>query len=131
MILGIGVDIVHLSRIAAIISRRGRDRFARRILSPIECKEFQLNCSSSSFDDQKQLTYLSSRWCIKEATYKALYPIHKLEWKQVTSFNLENKGKPEIDIVNSEKYGIQKAHLSLSHDGEYAISQVILEGKSK
>lgn len=24
------------------------------------------------------------RWCIKEAVYKALYPVGKLQWKQVT-----------------------------------------------
>ncbi|KAI9487507.1 MAG: 4'-phosphopantetheinyl transferase [Benjaminiella poitrasii] len=127
MILGIGVDIVHLPRIAAIVHRRGKDKFAKRILSPIEYKEFQSNRLIPSFNDEKQLAYLSSRWCIKEATYKALYPIHKLEWKHVTV--IKKEGKPGIDIIDSKLHGIQRAHISLSHDGEYAISQVILEGE--
>lgn len=83
---------------------------------------------------------------MKEAVYKALYPIHKLEWKQVSVIKKAGKmipylcpcihisniqlaaGKPHLYILNSNLYGIQKTHVSLSHDGDYAIAQVILEG---
>ncbi|KAI8637395.1 4'-phosphopantetheinyl transferase superfamily [Parasitella parasitica] len=122
MILGIGVDIVHLPRIAALISRRGSDQLAKRILSPTEYTEFQ---TKYSVENSNQLRFLGSRWCIKEAVYKALYPIHKLEWKQVTVFKMA--GKPYLSIINGNVYGIRKAHVSLSHDGHYAIAQVILE----
>ncbi|KAI8972057.1 4'-phosphopantetheinyl transferase superfamily [Mycotypha africana] len=134
MILGIGVDIVHIPRIAALITRRGKDRLAKRILSPVEWNEFesQFLTSSSLLTDQlrqqKELTFLGSRWCIKEAVYKALYPTKKLEWKDVTVSKILDK--PSIHIVNGELYGVQKAHVSLSHDGEYTIAQVVLEGKS-
>lgn len=30
-------------------------------------------------------------------------------------------------IDQSKRYGIQKAHVSISHDGDYAMAQVILE----
>lgn len=39
-----------------------------------------------------------------------------------------NIGKPDLDIVNGKIYGILKSHVSLSHDGNYAIAQVVLEG---
>lgn len=32
-----------------------------------------------------------------------------------------------LRILNSEAYGIRKAHVSLSHDTDYAVAQVILE----
>jgi holo-[acyl-carrier protein] synthase len=32
-----------------------------------------------------------------------------------------------LEIENSTAFGIKKAHVSLSHDGDYAIAQVILE----
>ncbi|KAG2211900.1 4'-phosphopantetheinyl transferase [Mucor mucedo] len=122
MILGIGVDIVHLPRIASLITRRGSKVLAKRILSSREHKEFE-----TFTDERQQLVYLGSRWCIKEAVYKALYPIHKLEWKQVSV--IKQAGKPDLDIVNGKLYGISKTHVSLSHDGDYAIAQVILESQ--
>ncbi|OBZ90018.1 Holo-[acyl-carrier-protein] synthase [Choanephora cucurbitarum] len=123
MILGIGVDILHLPRITALISRRGQDTLARRILSQKEYVQFR---QLQDLDQQKCDSYLSARWCIKEAAYKALYPHHRLEWKQVTV--VKKAGKPELEFLNSKLYGIQRAHVSLSHDGEYAIAQVLLEG---
>ena len=40
-IRGIGVDILHLPRISTLISRRGKEAFAKRILSPEEWQEFR------------------------------------------------------------------------------------------
>lgn len=57
MIIGVGVDIVHLPRIAALIARRGSDRLARRILSAGEYSEFTADYK----DDAGQLRYLGSR----------------------------------------------------------------------
>lgn len=59
-ILGIGVDIVHLPRIAALIARRGREPLAKRILSPDEYTEFLQRCSSDRNIEQ-QVMYLGSR----------------------------------------------------------------------
>jgi holo-[acyl-carrier protein] synthase len=63
MILGIGVDIVHLPRITALIARRGKERLARRILSPTELIEFQTRFPTliSGDQQQQQLRYLGSR----------------------------------------------------------------------
>ena len=62
MILGIGVDIVHLPRIAALISRRGHLRLAKRILSPVELVEYQTRFPSNENPYKEgQLIYLGSR----------------------------------------------------------------------
>lgn len=57
MIIGIGVDIVHIPRITALIARRGQDKLAHRILSPIELKEFQ----TQSLQSSSTSSYLFSR----------------------------------------------------------------------
>lgn len=41
MILGIGVDILHLARLRGVIARRGAERVARRILSEREWDGFR------------------------------------------------------------------------------------------
>ncbi|ORE09962.1 4'-phosphopantetheinyl transferase [Rhizopus microsporus var. microsporus] len=124
MILGIGVDILYLPRITSLASRRGKEKLAKRILSTKELSEFN---QLKSVHDHNHIMYLATRWCIKEAVYKALYPIHKLEWKQVTV--TKTGGKPVLMIENSLLYGIQRTHVSVSHDGDYAMAQVILEGQ--
>jgi holo-[acyl-carrier protein] synthase len=40
-ILGIGVDVLHLPRLIGLLSRRGSDAFATRILSSQELRSFQ------------------------------------------------------------------------------------------
>lgn len=69
MILGIGVDIVHLPRIASLISRRGSTCLAKRILSPIELHEFQTRFPTPTHQPNQQLIYLGSR-CGKDYIYK-------------------------------------------------------------
>lgn len=39
-IVGIGVDLLHVPRMAALIRRRGTNRIASRILSPLERNAF-------------------------------------------------------------------------------------------
>ncbi|KAI8149424.1 4'-phosphopantetheinyl transferase [Fennellomyces sp. T-0311] len=126
MILGIGVDIVHLPRIASLVARKGRTRLAKRILSPSELNEFVQRFPNEHAAVDQQVMFLGSRWCIKEAVYKALFPVHRLEWKQVTV--AKDQGKPVLHVANGQVYGIKRTHVALSHDGEYAISQVVLEG---
>ncbi|SAM01515.1 hypothetical protein [Absidia glauca] len=153
MILGIGVDILHVPRIVKLTSRSGLKPFARRILSIKEHEEFYQRFPKRTEPDNsgtlqdRELLYLGSRWCIKEAVYKALFPVGKLQWKQVTvekdNGNLDlldrgkvvlerlyesiTVGKPVLSIDNASSYGISRSHVSLSHDGEYIIAMVVLE----
>ncbi|OAD77138.1 hypothetical protein PHYBLDRAFT_108948 [Phycomyces blakesleeanus NRRL 1555(-)] len=121
MILGIGVDLLHLPRLASLVARRGSGGLAKRILSKNEHEMFTRKFPTSECRDQvvqeQQLI-----WCIKEAIYKALFPVQKLEWKQVTVTKLK------VEVDNAKAYGIKGVHVSLSHDGDYVIAQILLEG---
>lgn len=57
-ILGLGVDIVHLPRIASLVSRRTSARLASRILSAAELSEWE---NLSSEDMLRQTRFLAVR----------------------------------------------------------------------
>lgn len=58
MILGIGVDIVHLPRIAALVKRRSCEKLVRRILSLQELQDWTRLRGS---DDQQEIRFLAVR----------------------------------------------------------------------
>jgi len=67
----------------------------------------------------------------KEAFIKAVGRVFK--WKEIEILRKEN-GEPYIILSGQarkllEERGLRKAFISLSHDGEYAIAFVILEGE--
>lgn len=61
-ILGLGTDIVEISRIQAVVERTG-ERLARRILSPSEWQHYQQH--------QQPVRFLAKRFAVKEAAAKA------------------------------------------------------------
>jgi len=52
MIIGIGVDILHLQRLRGLLHKRGMDGFAKRILSPHEHHEM-----ITEFDVEKNYSH--------------------------------------------------------------------------
>ncbi|KAJ1747917.1 hypothetical protein LPJ79_004933 [Coemansia sp. RSA 1821] len=81
MILGVGVDILNISRIGAVV-KRGHlytDRFARRILCASELEQFKQLANKQT----EQTQYLATRWGVKEALYKAAYPHQVLRWGDI------------------------------------------------
>lgn len=58
-ILGIGVDVVHLPRIAAVIKRRTAQKLASRILSTYELEDWQKVVSKA--DSSQQTRFLAVR----------------------------------------------------------------------
>lgn len=70
------------------------------------------------------------RWSVKEAAYKAMYPVLKPTWKELTYRGLQDKAKPSLDyhpalVEDKEKVG--KMHVSVSHDGHLVFATVIIE----
>ena len=63
MILGIGVDLLNILRIEDLYSKFG-DKFARRILSDEELKNFNKSTN--------KINFLAKRFCAKEAFSKAI-----------------------------------------------------------
>ena len=138
-IIGIGIDIVHTPRIASLVARRTPTKLATRILSPSERREWEslsppissvpVSTAEKDLDAimaEKWFRFLTVRWAIKEAAYKALSPLYKPTWKDLTvSKAPEDGGKPSLAFEN---YARVKLHTSVSHDGEYTVASVLAEG---
>lgn len=65
MVVGVGVDLAGVTRIAGVLERRG-EAVSRRLLSP---NEFQLFVTMSS---TRQAEFLAGRFAAKEAVAKAI-----------------------------------------------------------
>ncbi|VFP79916.1 holo-ACP synthase [Candidatus Erwinia haradaeae] len=123
-ILGIGTDIIEISRIALIISRVG-DRLAQRILSHSELGQYKSHLMQERF--------LAKSFAVKEATAKAFgFGMRNgLTFNQVEIFH-DKLGKPQICFLQNAKtiaqtLSIKKVHVSLSDEKKYTIATVIIE----
>ena len=125
MIIGIGIDIVEISRIKEAEKRWGQ-RFLERIFTEGEIKYSMIHTS----------TYprLAARFAVKEAMSKAIGTgiTNGITWKD-TEVISRDSGRPEILLHGklrkiAESIGVTGIHVSISHDGDHAIAQVILEG---
>ncbi|KAJ3153138.1 hypothetical protein HDU89_000766 [Geranomyces variabilis] len=145
-ILGLGTDIIHIPRLRALLSRHPPARFARRILSPSEREAFAAKFATYNLDQplpkrededsvtqRRLVTFLAARWAAKEAAFKAMYPIWYLKFSDVSIRNMASgSGKPYLDLNQAVavKANVSASHVSMSHDGDYAIAQVLFERSS-
>ncbi|KAF8231866.1 4'-phosphopantetheinyl transferase [Tricholoma matsutake] len=133
-ILGIGVDVVHIPRFAALLSRRCPRRLAARILSEEELTQWGSLPTSDMF---RRIRFLAVRWCLKEAAYKAMYPEMRPTWKELTYRGLcprKDGLKPALvyhPIIAVESTKVGRMHISISHDGDYVIAFVTIEASTK
>ena len=125
MIFGVGADIVEVRRMEQNLARYG-DRFARRILTDREFREFTRNTRPAHF--------LAKRFAAKEATAKAFGTGFRngltLRHIGVTHDDL---GRPMLEYSGAaEAYrrrcGVRESHLSLSDERRYALAFVTLVG---
>ncbi|KAK8853100.1 holo-[acyl-carrier-protein] synthase [Kwoniella newhampshirensis] len=136
MIVGIGIDILSLARFRAIIIRRGADKVARRICTDGEYDLFRA-IEVPKGDEQeglldRRLRFLSSRWTLKEASYKSLAShLPTLPtWKSLEVTHLPS-GQPILrptDRTITERYSLMG---SLSHDAGVVVGVVIAQQTSK
>jgi holo-[acyl-carrier protein] synthase len=124
MILGTGVDIAEVPRIAAAIKRFG-DRFLKRVFTENEISYCQ---SKQNYPER-----FAARFAAKEAALKALGTGLRMgiSWREVEVTRLHG-GRPAIAFHGvaaqvAAKLGAKRAHLSLSHTQDHAIAHVILE----
>jgi len=122
MIIGIGTDIIEVSRIRNICEQYGQ-RFLNRIYTKTE----QEYCES--FNDTKYLHY-AARFAVKESFSKAIGTglTRGFKFKEVGIEN-EKNGKPHVvlDGKLKKKWGHYKLHVSLSHTEENAVAYLIIE----
>lgn len=123
-ILGIGVDIVEIHRMAELRQRHG-ERFKSILFLPEEAEY----CLARAKPDE----CFAARFAAKEAVMKAL----GTGWAEGVAFTgievvRQSGGKPEIRLHGStadkaKQLGAGKIHLSLSHSLETAIAHVVIE----
>jgi holo-[acyl-carrier protein] synthase len=124
MIIGIGVDLVDVRRFESIIYRWG-DRFLKRIFTEKEIRY----CNTKKHPAQR----FASRFAAKQAFVKALFPrgLNVIHFRDIEIG--ERDQRPVVNLcgaIDSEarKAGIKSSHVMVSHDGDYCIANVVLEG---
>jgi len=124
VIVGTGIDIVEVPRIAAAVERFG-ERFLNRVFTANEIGY----CRSK----QNAMERFAARFAAKEAGFKAIGTgwSHGVTWKDV-EVGREPGGRPTICFRGqaaefAARLCVRRASLSLSHTAEQAIAQVILE----
>ncbi len=127
MILGIGIDIVEIKRIAAMRQRYGR-RFERKLFTPREIAY----CRRRKKADQ----HFAVRFAAKEAAMKALGTgiTSQVGFLSIEVVN-DSAGKPELRLTKgaaarAKKLGMAQAHLSVSHGDDWAVAMVAIEGRT-
>ena len=126
MIVGTGVDISEVDRIAAAVKRFG-DRFLQRVFTPAEIRY----CLGKPNAAER----LAARFAAKEAGMKAIGTgLHYgVTWQDVEVLRMPGQ-RPILQFHSkaaefAARLGCKRTHLSLSHTKEQAIAYVILEGE--
>jgi holo-[acyl-carrier protein] synthase len=124
MIVGTGIDLAEVPRIAAAIDRFG-DRFLHRIFTEAEIRY----CDSKANRAERY----AARFAAKEAGLKAIGTGWRrgVSWTDV-EVGREPGGRPTILFHGkaaefAAKLGVKHAALSLTHTKDTAMAQVILE----
>jgi len=124
MIVGIGIDIVEISRLRRAIDRQG-DRFIRRVYTETE-QEYCLK-------HRDPAPYFAVRFAAKEALFKALGTgwAFGVSWVDA-EVHRNDQGAPRLALsgraaVLAAELGAVAVHVSLSHSETAAIAIVILE----
>ena len=125
MIVGTGIDIAEVPRIAASIERFG-ERFLHRVFTEGEIRY----CESKA----NRVERYAARFAAKEAAMKAIGTgwNHGVAWRDIEVCR-EPGGRPTLAFHRkaaefAAKLGARHVALSLTHTAEHAIAQVILEG---
>lgn len=124
MIVGTGIDIVEVPRMATAIARHG-ERFLRRVFTEAEIAYCEPKVNRAE--------RYAARFAAKEAALKAIGTGWKrgVSWREV-EVQRDPGGRPTISFTGiaaqfAARLGVKRASLSLSHTAEHAIAQVILE----
>jgi holo-[acyl-carrier protein] synthase len=127
MIIGIGTDLCEVERIAGALKRQG-DRFRNRIYS-----ERERALAAGRADEA---LFLAGRFAVKEACAKALGTgiTDRVRWRNIEVL-VGRHGVPVLQIGEGAQRRAARlaggreitAHVSLTHDGPFAMAFVVLE----
>ncbi len=123
MIIGIGIDVVHVSRLRHWSTIEG---ILERYFNEKELEEARRR-------GHAQVLSLAARFAAKEAFGKALGTgLRGITLREIMVENNHN-GKPDVRLSGKakrafEKMGGKSLHVSLTHEKDNAIAVVIIEG---
>ncbi len=127
MIIGTGIDIVHIERIERIMGRWGK-HFLTRVFTDGEISR----CQRMSRPPE----CFAIRFAAKEAFLKAIGSglRNGIQWTDIEVKN-DPMGKPFFSFYRKaremlEAHQVERAHLTLSHDRPFAVAHVLLEGRN-
>ena len=125
MVIGIGVDIVDISRLERALDQHG-ERFRDRVFTPCEIAYCEIVA--------RRAERYATRFAAKEAARKAIgaaTPVRALAWRDVEIIS-STEGAPQLkfhgraaELIKQLK--VTRSHVSLSHGMEQSIAFVVLE----
>ena len=122
--IGVGVDLVEVSRVAAIIADKGA-RFFERLLT----RDERAYCESRP----DPATHVAVRLAAKEAVYKALQgseAARGIGWRDI-EVTRASDGRPDVELFGlaasrAKELKVKKVLLSLSHTHQAAVAIAVL-----
>lgn len=123
MILGTGIDIIEVDRVAKAAAK---ERFMIHVFTDAERLRF------AKYNNDP--AHIAGAFAAKEAAAKALGTgIGAVEWKEIEILH-HDTGKPYAKLYGDaqkrmEELGGETLHISISHIKAVAAAQAILEGK--
>ena len=116
-----GIDIVDINRIKTIIGKR------KNFISKVFTDDEKTYCAGKKYP----YPHYASRFAAKEAFLKAVPGWQgKLNWRELEVKN-DAFGKPVISLSKKSRFKLnkKKVELTISHDRNYAIALVAVEGR--
>ena len=124
VIVGLGVDIAEVDRIAAAIVRRGRP-FLERVFTPAEIAYCERH--------RNRFERYAGRFAAKEAAMKALGTgwTCGVRWRDI-EVTRQPSGRPTLELhgatrEHAERLGVRQISISITHSGNTAFAEVIFE----
>jgi len=124
LIVGIGIDVLEISRLRRSLAEHGT-RFTSRVFTPAE-REFCLSRSDPA-------PHFAARFAAKEALFKAIGTgwAKGVRWQDV-EVRRDGARPPDLHLSGEaarrcRTLGVSAVHISLSHSENTAVAAVILE----
>jgi holo-[acyl-carrier protein] synthase len=126
VIVGIGVDVIDIERVARMVAKQG-DRLLQRLLTEGEVAFVAERAQSAQ--------HVAVRLAAKEASYKALSGnqlARHIGWQDTEVVSRLDDGAPELRLHGRalERFtelGATHIHVSLSHSAQSAVAFVVVE----
>lgn len=128
-LLGIGIDLVEVSRLEGAVQRRGED-LARRLFTIRELEE------AASSGGRARWSTLAGKWAAKEAVVKAMGTgFRAMAWKDV-EVTRDELGKPRVALSGgaaalAKELGVTGFLVSITHERGFAAASAAAVGDGR